>query len=179
MIAPDGATIPYPPLTKDMHHEVEMVVALKSGGLNISPDRRSPCLWLRRRHRPHPARSAAGRSQERAALGDRQIVRSFRALRRATARLKDRPSVKRQDLALGQRHRTAERRPHRIDLERAGDHRETVAAGLARRRRHHHDGNAGRRRRRYRPATRSNAGSMASALSRLRSATDNRLTCRV
>jgi fumarylpyruvate hydrolase len=37
MIAPDGASIPYPPLTKDLHHEVEMVVALKSGGLNIDP----------------------------------------------------------------------------------------------------------------------------------------------
>jgi fumarylpyruvate hydrolase len=35
MIVPDGATIPYPPLTKDFHHEVELVVALKSGGLNI------------------------------------------------------------------------------------------------------------------------------------------------
>lgn len=35
MIVADGATIPYPPLTKDFHHEVELVVALKSGGLNI------------------------------------------------------------------------------------------------------------------------------------------------
>ena len=35
MVAPDGATIPYPTLTKDMQHEVELVVALKSGGLNI------------------------------------------------------------------------------------------------------------------------------------------------
>jgi fumarylpyruvate hydrolase len=34
-IVPDGATVPYPPLTKDMHHEVELVVALKSGGRNI------------------------------------------------------------------------------------------------------------------------------------------------
>jgi fumarylpyruvate hydrolase len=34
-IVPDGATVPYPPLTKDMHHEVELVVALKSGGRSI------------------------------------------------------------------------------------------------------------------------------------------------
>jgi fumarylpyruvate hydrolase len=34
-VVPDGATVPYPPLTKDMHHEVELVVALKSGGRNI------------------------------------------------------------------------------------------------------------------------------------------------
>ena len=30
-----GATISYPPMTKDLHHEVELVVALKSGGENI------------------------------------------------------------------------------------------------------------------------------------------------
>jgi fumarylpyruvate hydrolase len=35
MIEPDGAVIPYPPLTKDLHHEVELIVAMKSGGLNI------------------------------------------------------------------------------------------------------------------------------------------------
>src|SRR5882724_3016275 len=39
MITPDGATIPYPPLTKNLHHEVELIVALKSGGLNISADK--------------------------------------------------------------------------------------------------------------------------------------------
>ena len=39
MVVADGATIPYPPLTKDFHHEVELVVALKSGGRNISADR--------------------------------------------------------------------------------------------------------------------------------------------
>jgi fumarylpyruvate hydrolase len=31
----DGKTIPYPSLTKDCHHEVELVVAMKSGGRNI------------------------------------------------------------------------------------------------------------------------------------------------
>src|SRR3954471_2760539 len=39
MLVPDGATIPYPPLTKDLHHEVELIVALKSGGLNIPADK--------------------------------------------------------------------------------------------------------------------------------------------
>jgi fumarylpyruvate hydrolase len=34
-VVSDGATVPYPSLTKDMHHEVELVVALKSGGRNI------------------------------------------------------------------------------------------------------------------------------------------------
>ncbi|MGJ4962370.1 fumarylacetoacetate hydrolase family protein [Bradyrhizobium sp. HKCCYLRH3061] len=39
MLAPEGAVIPYPPLTQDMHHEVELVVAMKSGGLNIPTDK--------------------------------------------------------------------------------------------------------------------------------------------
>src|SRR5438105_10289391 len=38
-IVPDGATVPYPPLTKDLHHEVELVVALKSGGRRINVER--------------------------------------------------------------------------------------------------------------------------------------------
>lgn len=31
----DGATVPYPPLTKDLHHEIELVVALKGRGRNV------------------------------------------------------------------------------------------------------------------------------------------------
>ena len=32
---------PYPSLTKNYHHEVELVAALKSGGSNIPAERRS------------------------------------------------------------------------------------------------------------------------------------------
>ena len=39
MLEKDGASIPYPSLTKDLHHEVELIVAMKSGGLNIAPDK--------------------------------------------------------------------------------------------------------------------------------------------
>jgi fumarylpyruvate hydrolase len=35
----DGSQVPYPPLTKDLHFEVELVVALKGGGRAVSPDR--------------------------------------------------------------------------------------------------------------------------------------------
>ena len=38
MIVGEGASIPYPSLTKDFQHEVEMVVALKSGGASIDPN---------------------------------------------------------------------------------------------------------------------------------------------
>jgi len=35
-IVPSGSTIPYPPMTKDVHHEIEMVVALAKGGKEIA-----------------------------------------------------------------------------------------------------------------------------------------------
>ena len=44
-IVPDGGSVAYPPLTKDMHHEVELVVALKSGGRNIKPERALECVF--------------------------------------------------------------------------------------------------------------------------------------
>src|SRR5438105_483492 len=44
-IVGDGASVPYPPLTKDMHHEVELVVALKSGGRNIKLERALDCIY--------------------------------------------------------------------------------------------------------------------------------------
>jgi fumarylpyruvate hydrolase len=44
-LVPDGATIPYPPVTKDLHFEVELVVALKSGGRNIPVTRANDCIW--------------------------------------------------------------------------------------------------------------------------------------
>ena len=34
----DGSTIPYPPQTKDLQHEVELVVAIGQGGANIARD---------------------------------------------------------------------------------------------------------------------------------------------
>jgi fumarylpyruvate hydrolase len=44
-IVPDGGSVPYPPLTKDMHHEIELVVALQSGGRNIKPERALDCVF--------------------------------------------------------------------------------------------------------------------------------------
>ncbi len=35
-VVSDGAIIPYPPATQELHHEVEMVVALHSGGTTIA-----------------------------------------------------------------------------------------------------------------------------------------------
>ncbi len=37
-IVPLAGQVPYPPATQDLHHEIELVVALKSGGANLTPE---------------------------------------------------------------------------------------------------------------------------------------------
>jgi fumarylpyruvate hydrolase len=44
-IVSDGADVPYPQATNDLHHEVEMVVALGSGGRDLSPEQSSALIW--------------------------------------------------------------------------------------------------------------------------------------
>jgi fumarylpyruvate hydrolase len=44
-IVPDGAVVPYPSLTRDLHHEVELVVALKSGGRNLKAAQANDLIW--------------------------------------------------------------------------------------------------------------------------------------
>ena len=41
----EGNDFPYPTMTSDVHHEIEMVVALKSGGDNISVDNAMNCVF--------------------------------------------------------------------------------------------------------------------------------------
>ncbi|MCR5879588.1 fumarylacetoacetate hydrolase family protein [Phenylobacterium sp. J367] len=38
-LVPPGAPVPYPSATGALHHEIELVVALSSGGADVSPDR--------------------------------------------------------------------------------------------------------------------------------------------
>ena len=38
-IVPSGSTIPYPLATADLHHEIELVVALAKGGVNVPVER--------------------------------------------------------------------------------------------------------------------------------------------
>lgn len=35
-LLPDGGVFPYPPMTEDVHHEIEMVVALSGGGRDVA-----------------------------------------------------------------------------------------------------------------------------------------------
>lgn len=44
-IVPSGSTIPYPMATRDLHHEIEMVVALKEGGVHIATDAALDCVY--------------------------------------------------------------------------------------------------------------------------------------
>jgi fumarylpyruvate hydrolase len=44
-IVHDGGVVPYPPNTSDFHYELELVLALKSGGLNIPAARALDCIY--------------------------------------------------------------------------------------------------------------------------------------
>ena len=146
MIVLDGATIPYPPLTKDLHHEVELIVAMKSGGLHIPADKALDHVYgyavgidLTRRDL-----QIASRKKERPWEIGKSFDYSAPCSAMQPASKIGHPNKGKIWLTV-QRHRDPEGRSHRIDLERAGDHLAALAAGRARRRRHHHDGNAGRR----------------------------------
>ena len=130
MLVPDGATIPYPPLTKDLHHEVELVVAMKSGGLNIPADkaldhvygyavgidltRRDLQIASRKKERPWEIGKSFDHSAPCSAI---QPAAKIGHPAKGKIRLD------------GQRQGHAEGRPHRADLERAGDHLAALAAG--------------------------------------------------
>jgi fumarylpyruvate hydrolase len=44
-VVPASGTLPYPSATRDLHHEVELVVALHGGGTDISPERALDLVW--------------------------------------------------------------------------------------------------------------------------------------
>lgn len=44
-IVTDGGDVAYPPATTDLHHEVEMIVALARGGRDIAVDRALECVY--------------------------------------------------------------------------------------------------------------------------------------
>ena len=44
-VVPASGAVPYPPATRDLHHEVELVVALGAGGSNIDPSDAMSLVW--------------------------------------------------------------------------------------------------------------------------------------
>ncbi|MGQ0676052.1 MAG: fumarylacetoacetate hydrolase family protein [Rhodospirillales bacterium] len=44
-VVQDGGVVPYPPQTKNLHYELEMVVALGRGGANVPADKALDCVF--------------------------------------------------------------------------------------------------------------------------------------
>ncbi|HEX7370253.1 MAG TPA: fumarylacetoacetate hydrolase family protein [Rhodanobacteraceae bacterium] len=44
-VVPEGGEVPYPSATQELHHEVEMVVALARGGRDIAPAQALDCVF--------------------------------------------------------------------------------------------------------------------------------------
>ena len=44
-VVPASGAVPYPPATQDLHHEVELVVALGAGGTSIDPANALELVW--------------------------------------------------------------------------------------------------------------------------------------
>ncbi|MET0361907.1 MAG: fumarylacetoacetate hydrolase family protein [Sphingobium sp.] len=44
-VVANGTALPFPPLTTDLHHEVELVIALGSGGADIAPEQAAATIW--------------------------------------------------------------------------------------------------------------------------------------
>jgi len=44
-VVPAEGALPYPPATSDLHHEIELVVALRTGGADIPPDEALAKVW--------------------------------------------------------------------------------------------------------------------------------------
>lgn len=44
-VVPASGAVPYPPQTDDLHHEIELVVALGGGGANIEVDKALDLVW--------------------------------------------------------------------------------------------------------------------------------------
>jgi fumarylpyruvate hydrolase len=44
-VVPASGSVPYPPSTKELHHEIELVVALKGGGADIAPEAALDLVW--------------------------------------------------------------------------------------------------------------------------------------
>lgn len=44
-VVPASGAVPYPPATQDLHHEVELVVALGAGGVDVAPGDAMALVW--------------------------------------------------------------------------------------------------------------------------------------
>ena len=103
-LIPSGGEFPYPPQTKDVHHEIETVVAIGKGGTDIPVERALDHVYgyaVGARH--DPARPPGGSEEAWSPMGGRQGVRGLRPLLGRGAGEQDRSSDSRRRVAEGQR----------------------------------------------------------------------------
>ncbi len=123
-VVPSGSVISYPSATRNFHHEVELVVALKSGGANITPEAALDLVFgyavgvdLTRRDLQQAAKDKGrpwdvGKAFDRSApIGN--VASSFRGGHIPQAAI----------TICGERCYEAKQRRQRYDLECAGNHR--------------------------------------------------------
>jgi fumarylpyruvate hydrolase len=44
-VVPEGGRVPYPSATADLHHEVELVLAIGTGGADLTPEQAEAAIW--------------------------------------------------------------------------------------------------------------------------------------
>ena len=161
---------PYPERSADVHHEVEMAVALGSGGRDIPVAEALEHVWGYGVALDMTRRDLQGEAKKLGpAVGDRQGLRALGAGRRAGPGRRDRPSRERRRDPRGQRRGAAVGGPQPDDLEGAGDDRLPVGVFRARGRRRHHCRVPRRASARWCRATGSRPGSPGSTRSSSRS----------
>jgi 2-keto-4-pentenoate hydratase/2-oxohepta-3-ene-1,7-dioic acid hydratase in catechol pathway len=98
-----SGTFPYPSKTKDVHHAIELVVALSKGGTNIPIDKALGHVWGYAVGLDMTRRDLQGIKGHEPPVGNRQGVRTLGADGPDRAGRGDRASVVGQDRAQGQR----------------------------------------------------------------------------
>ena len=85
-IVPEGHDFPYPSLSEDVHHEFELVVAIGTGGANITAADAPKHIYGYAAGLDMTRRDLQSAGQKtRAALGREQGLRRFRAVRKDRA----------------------------------------------------------------------------------------------
>ena len=82
-VVASGASIPYPSMSRDLHHEIELVVALSGEGVDLSPEQAGELVFGYAVGRgPDPARPPGRGQGQGPPLGHEQGLRQLRPLRR-------------------------------------------------------------------------------------------------
>ena len=148
-VVDDGATVPYPPETKNLHYEMELVVAIGRGGADITPEKALDYVWgygvgidLTRRDLQNAAKDLG------TTLGLGEGLRFLRADRAAATGERSRTPGGGENLACRERRGQTGFRHLQADLADRRRDRDLLTLDDAEAGRSHHDRNTGRRGRR-------------------------------